>query len=291
MFDKLIRHVRSPTLPPLLRRSIGRIVTPRLRCYEEFRASFSGRSGLELGGPSSIFQPRGLFPVYPLARAVDDCNFRPDTVWEGKDAGSLRRQVPGRQFFAEATDLSAIPAAAYDFVLSSHMLEHSANPLKALGEWQRVLKPDGLLLLVLPHKEGTFDHRRPVTPLQHLIQDFEQRRGEDDLTHLPEILQLHDLARDPEAGDLESFRRRSQRNLENRCLHHHVFDTRSAVELVDLVRLRIRAVEAVPPFHIFVLAANTAAGAGENAAFLRSDSPWRRSSPFASDHLERPAQH
>ena len=30
----------------------------------------------------------------------------------------------------------------------------------------------GALLLVVPHREGTFDHRRPVTELEHLVADF-----------------------------------------------------------------------------------------------------------------------
>ena len=44
------------------------------------------------------------------------------------------------------------------------------------------------------------------------------------LTHLPEILALHDLARDPWANGREHFERRSRDNLRHRGLHHHVFD-------------------------------------------------------------------
>ncbi len=44
------------------------------------------------------------------------------------------------------------------------------------------------------------------------------------MTHLNEILELHDLSMDPPAGTLEQFKARSLKNLENRALHHHVFD-------------------------------------------------------------------
>jgi len=44
------------------------------------------------------------------------------------------------------------------------------------------------------------------------------------MTHLDEILALHDLALDPAAGDIEQFRLRSLDNFNNRTLHHHVFD-------------------------------------------------------------------
>jgi hypothetical protein len=54
------------------------------------------------------------------------------------------------------------------------------------------LKNNGILLFVLPQKEGTFDHKRSVTTIKHLIEDFENDIDEDYLSHLPEILKLHD---------------------------------------------------------------------------------------------------
>jgi len=161
------------------------------------------------------------------------------------------------------------------------MLEHSANPIKALHEWIRVVRADGLLLLVLPHRDGTFDHRRPATPLRHMKQDYALGVGEDDMTHLPEILQLLDLTRDLEAGDPEAFRRRGLDNVNNRGLHHHVFDLLTAVQLVDHVGLQILIAETAKPFHIVILA--TKSDAPDNRAFLTADSPSFVHSCFGSD--------
>ena len=274
---------------PLLHKLIHKIIPDRLRCYAREREAFTGKTGIEFGGPSSIFAARGIFPVYPLALRIDNCNFDSQTLWEGRIEPQHGfhfdpRREPGQQFVAEATDLRFLPDGGYDFVLSSHMLEHSANPLKALREWLRLLKPGGTLFLVLPHREGTFDHRRPVTPLTHLVEDFERQRGEDDLTHLPEILSLHDLRRDPGAGGFEAFKARSERNRENRGLHHHVFDTRLAVELLDHVGVRIRAVESTFPFHIAALATRLESGQRpDNTEFLGPHAPYRSASPFRSD--------
>lgn len=274
---------------PFLHKLIHKIIPARLRCYARERVAFEGRTGIEFGGPSSIFGARGIFPVYPLAARIDNCNFDYRTLWEGeiKPQGGFHfdtRRAPGQQFVAEATDLRFLPDDGYEFVLSSHMLEHSANPLKALREWLRLLKPGGTLFLVLPHREGTFDHRRPVTPLQHLVDDFECQMGEDDLTHLPEILELHDLRRDPEAGGLAAFKARSERNSENRGLHHHVFDTRLAVELLDYSGLQIRAVESAFPFHIATLATRLESGQRpDNSEFLGAHAPYRSTSVFHSD--------
>jgi SAM-dependent methyltransferase len=225
-----------------------------------------------------VFARRGIFPVYPLAARIDNCNFSQRTLWEQP------ANQHGRQFFAEATDLGFLSSAAYDFVLSSHMLEHSANPLKALREWLRVLKPGGTLLLVLPHREGTFDHRRPVTSLQHLVDDFERQVGEDDLTHLAEILQLHDLRRDPGAGDFESFKARCENNSANRGLHHHVFNTRLAIKLLDHLGVQIRAVQCMQPFHIALVATRLgSAQQADNRSFLGPRAPYRGTSPFRAD--------
>lgn len=152
--------------------------------------------------------------------------------------------------------MGRLPSGAYDFVLSSHMLEHSSNPILALSEWRRLLKADGLLVLLLPDKRYTFDHKRPVTPLAHLIDDFNARTKEDDLTHLPEILALHDLKRDPEAGDMAAFKSRSMHNFENRCLHHHVFDLPLARTLAEYIGLKVLATETIKPHHILLVAKN-----------------------------------
>ncbi len=268
-----------------------RILPERLRCYPDCRPLVQARVGLEIGGPSTIFTQRGCIPVYPVAARIDNCNFDSRTVWEGTVTEGDTfvfdpHKAPGRQYVAEASELGAIRDATYDFVLSSHCIEHLANPLQGLAEWIRVLKEDGLLVLIVPHKDGTFDHRRPVTALAHLIQDFEAGTTEQDLTHLDEILKLHDLARDPEAGVHAAFAERSQRNYENRCLHHHVFDTRLAVALVDHARLQIVAVEPVRPYHIVVIARKLRPGqAPDNGKFTGANGGPCWSSPFTSDRI------
>ncbi|HEY5261478.1 MAG TPA: hypothetical protein VIJ33_05155, partial [Solirubrobacteraceae bacterium] len=111
----------------------------------------------------------------------------------------------------------------------------------------------GHVLLVMPHRDGTFDHRRPVTSLDHLRADAERETGEDDLTHLPEILELHDLERDPGAIDREVFEQRCRDNPSSRAMHHHVFDSRAVVELCRAAGLVVLAIRPARPFNIFCL--------------------------------------
>lgn len=251
-------------------------------------AFFRDKVGLEIGGPSSLFRWEG-FPVYSVAGRIDNCNFGQQTIWEGavSEGATYRfnqQRAPGNQYIAEATDLGRFAPSSYDFVLSSHTLEHVANPLLALSEFIRVLKDQGTLVLALPHKDAIFDHRRPVTSLSHLIQDYRQQVTESDLTHLEEIVSLHDLSMDPAAGDSEAFRQRSEKNVENRCLHHHVFNTRLAIEMLHYMGLQLLGAAVILPCDILLVAEKPLPGQQlQNDAFRGIGTAPCWTSPFPSD--------
>jgi hypothetical protein len=87
-----------------------------------------------------------------------------------------------------------------------------------------------------------------------MFHDYDQNTGEDDLQHLSEILEKHDLARDPGAGSWENFQQRSLDNISNRCLHHHVFDEHNSRELLSRVGFEVLDLDLALPFHICILA-------------------------------------
>lgn len=201
--------------------------------FEIYQSYVTNKRGLEIGGPSALFMTS--LPLYQVVDSLDGVNFSNQTVWEGViEAGQSFNYLgnkKGFQYISEATDLSFIKSATYDFLLSSNCLEHIANPLRAIEEWKRVLKSGSALVLVLPNKDSNFDHKRPVTEFQHLLDDLSNDISEHDLTHLDEILALHDLSMDPPAGNLAEFTSRSMDNFNNRTLHHHVFD----ISLIEMM--------------------------------------------------------
>lgn len=212
--------------------------------------------GLEVGGPSALFRAAGLLPVYPLLAAVDGLQWSANTAWhsldtdapytpDGRPTGTLR--------IADEADLDGIDDDTYDVVLSSHVIEHLANPLRTLAAWRRITRPGGHLLLVAPHKAGTFDHRRPITPRAHFLADLAAGTGEDDLTHLEETLALHDRSRDAETTDREAWARKRRENPTTRLLHHHVFTTASSAALLRAAGLELLAAEARHPHDIYLL--------------------------------------
>ena len=215
----------------------GRLLARRLRTKrwpvaKIYREHLRGKRALEIGGPSDILGFAGKLPIYSCLSSIDNCNFSDQTLWTSE---AVRY---AHTFTFEGGDLK-VESGAYECIIASHCLEHMANPIKTLMEWKRVLGKDGMLLMILPHRDFTFDWRRPVTTLDHMKKDYAMGTPESDLTHLDEILALHDLSRDPGAGTAEQFHARSLQNTKFRALHHHVFIPESAVELLKEVGFSI----------------------------------------------------
>jgi SAM-dependent methyltransferase len=68
------------------------------------------------------------------------------------------------------------------------VLEHLANPLAMLVDCYRVLRPGGLLVLLVPDRHQTFDRTRSPTPLTHLIEEHEDDVREVDDGHILDFL-------------------------------------------------------------------------------------------------------
>lgn len=90
-------------------------------------------------------------------------------VGRGVDVG------PGRWPFPGATpvdnngaknDAYSLPGEEWDYIFSSHCLEHLTNPVAALVHWRSRLRDGGTLFLYLPHPE--MEYWRPQNCWKHL---------------------------------------------------------------------------------------------------------------------------
>jgi len=70
--------------------------------------------------------------------------------------------------------LSGLPNDHYDFVVLSHVIEHLAEPIGALAEVFRVLKPGGHAVIAAPDRHYTFDRLRGNTPFGQLLDQHER---------------------------------------------------------------------------------------------------------------------
>jgi ubiquinone/menaquinone biosynthesis C-methylase UbiE len=238
--------------------TISYLKQPTKRRMIQLAATFKGQEGIEVGGPSAFFSFKSAFPIYLYANKIDGVNFSNNTLWEGKiKEGNLYnyyKNKKGFQFIGEAAHLKEVNDASYDFVLSCHSLEHVANPIKALKDWSRVMKIKGRLVLVLPDKEFTFDNKRPVTTLAHLIEDYKNNTTEEDSTHFEEVIEMHDFKHDAFVQSKEDLIKRTNLNIENRAVHHHVFNLDLVKELLVYCDFEMVHQQTYPPFHLVSVA-------------------------------------
>jgi len=106
-------------------------------------------NGIDIGsGPDAISQYREFFPLMKSCRA-----------WDLSDG--------------DAELMESIEDNYFDFVHSSHCLEHMINPHISLNNWIRILKPGGHLVCLIPdedlYEQGVFpstfnsDHKHTFT--------------------------------------------------------------------------------------------------------------------------------
>ena len=136
-----------------------------------FHSYLDGLKGVEIGGSAhNDFKVDAL----NVDRYADM-----DTVYK-----QAERQVCGR---AKPVDIIApghelpLEDDSFDFVLASHVIEHIPDPIAALEEWARVARR--YIVLVVPHRDRTFDRDRPLTPLSELIERHESGFTSDEDRH------------------------------------------------------------------------------------------------------------
>lgn len=144
--------------------------------------------------------------------------------------------------------LGALGRWSQDFVIASHIIEHLANPLAMLKDIYRVLKPGGLLILLLPDRLRTFDRTCQPTALSHVVNDYRSDVRDVDESHLVDfIVGSHaaiGLLRDPDTIETELIdlhRRRS--------IHVHVWTREEFLEVLgfatEKLRLRWRFIDSM----------------------------------------------
>jgi len=101
----------------------------RRRSIARFITDYFVGNGIDIGGkPDPLLLYAELFP------AIEDVR-----VWDLEDG--------------DAEHLLGVSDETFDFVHSSHCLEHLKDPFQGLSNWFRVLKPNGHLILTVPDED------------------------------------------------------------------------------------------------------------------------------------------
>ena len=197
---------------------------------------------MEIGGPSKYFEPNSIFPIYSIVRNLDCVNFSDNRLWEGEISSDqflfCLKSKAGKQYIQDAVDLSEFNKCTFDFIISCNNLEHIANPIKAIKCWYELITVNGTLTVIVPNNLINFDHKRETTSFKHILEDYNSDIKENDLTHLDEILLMHDLNLDPAVDSFSNFKERCLNNFKNRAMHHHVFSKELLKEIFEYCNFR-----------------------------------------------------
>ena len=130
--------------------------------------------------------------------------------------------------------LHCIADSSQDFVIANHFLEHCQDPLGTILSHLRVLRPGGILFLAVPDKRCTFDAPRPVTPLNHLIRDYEDGPAWSRRGHYEEYLRLVEHLE----GEALERAVSEQLALPGGHTHYHVWTSKELLEMLCYLQTR-----------------------------------------------------
>jgi predicted SAM-dependent methyltransferase len=216
----------------MLRRQRDYYPTPEAKLL--VRKAFAGYlhgQGIEIG---ALHQPLPLNGTRVTGVRYVDC----------ASADILRQHYPelAHHNFAaidvidDGEKLNAFESASLDFIIANHFIEHARNPIGTLRAWLQRLRPEGIIYLAVPDKRFTFDVNRPLTSLQHLVDDDQAGEADlqarDDLHYVEFAEFVHQMEGDALVAHTQKLKDM------NYSIHFHTYTPASFFELLSYLQAR-----------------------------------------------------
>jgi hypothetical protein len=215
--------------------------------------SLRGKEGIEFGGTTELFyEPRNNMMLYPFVK-LDGANIFDDNHFNDLSGYDFNYFYGvGKRYNVDASDEEGIKNInkKYDFIVTSHVIEHMANPIKSIELWKKhILNDGGYILTIIPYYKECFDRNRPLTTIEHLIEDYQNNVDESDTTHINEQKELHDWT----MGGHKDFYSICDINHKTRVVHHHTFDLENIKQMFEYCNMEIVYLFKHDPLNIVVL--------------------------------------
>jgi predicted SAM-dependent methyltransferase len=140
--------------------------------------------------------------------------------------------IPRVDVVDDGATLASFEDACVDFVVANHVLEHFEDPIGALRNMLRVIRPGGILLLALPDARHTHDAARPRTSVEHLLRDHHEGPRSSRREHYEEWARIVESTPEAQVAQrVAEFEREDARH------HFHVWELEGFLALLHALEL------------------------------------------------------
>ena len=251
---------RGSVIRKTARHSLGRVALAE---------AFIRGEGIEVGAFNSPLPvPEGVRVRYVDIAPAEELEGHVEE-FRGRERGL---EIVRPDIVDDAQTLATVEDESQDFVIACHIIEHTEDPIGAVGNWLRVLKPGGILFVAIPDKRFTFDVEREATTFEHLLRDHEEGPAWSREGHYEEVARLV-----MGVGDERRVREFAEQNREHvGHTHFHVWTQAGMFEMMAALRNRVG-------FEFDVLAS---AAAGNETVFVLKKGDAGRDRTLADESLK-----
>jgi predicted SAM-dependent methyltransferase len=170
-----ISFERFSPLKRFIDRLVGWISKPLVRREDKvFHLIDKKGLGLEIGPSYNPIAPKKAgFNVRILDHAT-----REELIEKYRPHGVNLNNIEEVDFVWHGEPLSKLigKTSYFDWIIASHVIEHVPDLISFLQQCEALLKPDGILSLVIPDKRYCFDYFSEISSTGHVLDTFTERR-------------------------------------------------------------------------------------------------------------------